>query len=105
MLAEYRRKAGITLPINEAVLFETTIENIFHPAPPWVRYEIGDATTRRDILDGIVRVLRNDALRAFDLVESPDALRNVLRAESIPCLSEDAIRDYFGCFGGTIVKE
>src|SRR2546428_474138 len=38
-LADYRQKAGITLPYNEAALFSTTIENIFHPAPPYVRYD------------------------------------------------------------------
>lgn len=104
-LAQYRRKVGIELPVNEAVLFGTEIENIFHPAPPYVRYEIGDATTRRNVLDGIVQVLRTDVLRAFELVESPDTLRDALRRESIPSLSQDTIRDYFGCFGSGSAKE
>ena len=52
-LAEHRRQAGKTLPTNEAVLFGTTIGNIFHPAPPYVRYEIGDPQTRGDVMKGI----------------------------------------------------
>ncbi len=37
-LASYREKAGISLPTNKGFLFATTIENIFHPAPPYIRY-------------------------------------------------------------------
>src|SRR5436305_795373 len=49
-LADYRGQAGITLPINEAVLFGITIENIFTPAPPYVRYEIGDPLGRDEVM-------------------------------------------------------
>jgi hypothetical protein len=97
-LADYRSQAGITLSINEAVLFATTIENIFKPAPPYVRYDIGDPKRRREVMNTIIRVLKTDVLGAFDLVESPSALRAALDAESIPCLSDENIRDYFKCF-------
>ena len=104
-LADYRRKAGIKLPINEAVLFGTTIENIFHPAPPYVRYDIGDPEPRGEVLSGIKRVLEGDVLRVLQLVEAPNALHDALEADSIPCLTENAIRDYFACFGGNSLKK
>ncbi|MBD3309486.1 hypothetical protein GF348_24115 [candidate division KSB3 bacterium] len=97
-LAAYREKAGISLPINEAVLFATTIENIFHPAPPYIRYDIGDPNSRADILQKVEVVLLGDVLRAFDLVESPGALRTAVDDGAMPCLSQAAIRDYFDCF-------
>lgn len=98
-LAEYRQRAGINLPINEAVLFSIDVENIFRPAPPYVRYDVGDPGTRADVLAGIAEVLRTDVLRAFDLVESPGALRASIDAGRLPCLTAEAIRDYFACFG------
>ena len=98
-LADYRQEAGISLPINEAVLFSTPIENIFRPAPPYVRYDIGDPATRGDVLARVAGVLRTEVLRAFDLVESPTALREAVDAGAIPCLGEEGVRDYFACFG------
>jgi hypothetical protein len=98
-LADYRRKAGIELPINEAVLFSTTVENIFRPAPPYVRYDVGDPGMRGAVLTHIARVLENEVLRAFDLIESSNALREAVDAGAIPCLEEDGVRDYLACFG------
>lgn len=97
-LADYRHKAGIDLPINEAVLFGTDIENIFHPAPPYVRYDIGDPRTRDEILTNIKTVLQRDVLRAFDIVEDPLAFRGAVKAKLLPCLWNEAIRDYSACF-------
>jgi hypothetical protein len=97
-LADYRRKSGIVLPINAAVLFSTTIENVFRPAPPYVRYDVGDPEVRADVLAGIAGILRSEVLRAFDLVESPRALREAIDAGGLPCLGEE-VRDYFACFG------
>jgi hypothetical protein len=97
-LADYRQKAGIDLPINEAVLFGTDIENIFHPAPPYVRYDIGDSRTRDEILTNIKAVLQQDVLRAFDIVEDPLAFRAAVSAKLLPCLWDEAIRDYYACF-------
>lgn len=37
-------------------------------------------------------------MRAFELVEHPDQLREAIEAQAMPCLSEIAIRDYFACF-------
>jgi hypothetical protein len=101
-LADYRRKAGIELATNEAFLFSTTIENIFRPAPPYVRYDIGDPVTRADVLARITRVLRAEVLRAFDLIESPSALRQAVNSGGIPCLEEDDVRDYFACFSKSL---
>ncbi len=98
-LAEYRQLAGIKLPINGAALFSTTIENIFQPAPPYVRYDVGDPGTRSEVLAGIANVLRTEVLRVFELVESPSELRERIDAGTIPCLVPEAIRDYFACFG------
>jgi hypothetical protein len=97
-LGDYRRNAGITLGVNEASLLRSTIENIFHPAPPYIRYDIGDPATRRDVLARITKILRTDVLRAFDLIESPIALREALDAGPIPGLSDEDVRDYFDCF-------
>jgi len=97
-LAAYRDKSGLSLPINTAVLFGITIENIFHPAPPYIRYDIGDPAIREDTLEAIRKVLLSDVMRAFELVESPTQLRDVVKAQAMPCLSEAAIRDYFDCF-------
>lgn len=94
-LAAYREKNRIVLPVNKAVLFGITIENIFHPAPPYIRYDIGDPATREDTLKAIGEVLLSDVMRAFALVESPAQLREVVKAQAMPCLSEAAIRDYF----------
>ena len=98
-LGDYRRRAGIELPINEAVLFSTTVENIFRPAPPYVRYDVGDPDTRAEVIARIAGVLRTEVLRAFDLVESPSELRKATNAGSLPCLIPEEIRDYFACFG------
>ncbi len=98
-LADYRREAGIVLSINDAVLFSTTIENVFRAAPPYIRYDVGDSKTRADVLAHIEEVLRTDILRAFALVESPRDLREVIDAGAVPCLVPEAIRDYFACFG------
>lgn len=97
-LAAYRKKAGISLPINGAVLFSIDIENIFHPAPPYVRYDIGDPNTRAHVLEGIQTVLQRDVLRAFAIVEEPGELRAAVKGKLLPCLTEEAIRDYFACF-------
>jgi hypothetical protein len=97
-LADYRQKVGIELPINEAVLFAATIENLFRPAPPYVRYDVGDLTTRDAVLTKIATVLRTEVLRAFEVVESPAALREAVDAGTMPCLEEVAVRDYFACF-------
>lgn len=99
-LAEHRLRAGINLPINGAVLFSTTIENIFYPAPPYVRYDVGDSETRSDVLARIAQVLRNEVLCVFELVESPSALRESIDAGVLPCFVPEAIRDYFACFDG-----
>jgi hypothetical protein len=104
-LADYRRNAGIKLPINEAVLFGTTIENIFQPAPPYVRYDIGDPMKREEVLAGIKHVLEGDVLRAFALVESPRALHDAIAAGSILCLTEVAILDYFACFPSSSLEK
>jgi hypothetical protein len=77
----------------------TTIENIFRPAPPYVRYDVGDPERRGNVLAGIVEVLRTEVLRVFELVESPSALRESIDAGTLPCLIPEAIRDYFACFG------
>lgn len=98
-LAEYRHEAGIELPINEACLFGITIENIFRPAPPYIRYDVGDPETRGEVLAGIANVLRTEVLRVFELVESPSALRQSIEAGELPCFTPDAVRDYFACFG------
>lgn len=98
-LGEYRRSAGIRLPINEAALFDTTIENLFRPAPPYLRYDIGDVDTRDEVIAGITRVIRTEVVRVFELVENPDLLRRTLDSEPIPCLVPEAVRDYFACFG------
>src|SRR5262245_35875553 len=98
-LAEYRQQAGIELPINGAALFSTTIENIFRPAPPYVRYDVGDPGMRNDVLAGIAMVLRTEVLRMFELVESPSELRDCIDAGTLHCLDPEAIRDYFACFG------
>jgi hypothetical protein len=97
-LADYRHAAGISLATNESFLFFTPIENIFLPAPPYIRYDIGDPELRADVIETIDRVLQQDVLRFFDLIESPPALKSALGTESIPGLSEEAIRDYFACF-------
>ena len=97
-LAEYRQNAGIQLPINEACLFSITIENIFRPAPPYVRYDVGDPATRGDVQAAIADILRTDVLRAFELVESPSALHESIKAGQLPCFDPEAIRDYFACF-------
>jgi hypothetical protein len=97
-LAKYRQQAGIKLPINEACLFSITIENIFRPAPPYVRYDVGDPETRGQVLVGITEVLRSEVLEVFDLVESPIALRKSIDAGQLPCLAPEAVRDYFACF-------
>ena len=94
-----RQQAGIKLPINEACLFDITIENIFRPAPPYVRYDVGDPETRSEVQAGIAEVLRTDVLRAFELVESPSALRERIEAGQLPCFAPEAVRDYFACFG------
>jgi hypothetical protein len=98
-LADYRRSAGIELPINEAVLFSTTVENIFRPAPPYVRYDVGDPGIRADVLARIADIMRTEVLRVFALVESPDELREAVDAGALPCLVPEAVRDYFACFG------
>jgi hypothetical protein len=103
-LAEYRRQAGIELPTNEACLFAIDIENIFRPAPPYVRYDVGDPETRGEILVRIAEVLRTEVLRTevlrvFELVESPSALRESIQARELPCFSPEAVRDYFTYFG------
>jgi hypothetical protein len=98
-LADHRRRRGIELPVNEAVLFSTTIENIFRPAPPYVRYDVGDPGARADVLARIGGALRTEALRAFDLVETPRALRAAIDSGALPCLGEEGVRDYFACFG------
>jgi hypothetical protein len=98
-LADYRREAGIVLPINEAVLFDTTIENIFRPAPPFVRYDVGDPVARAEVLARIAGVLRTEVLQAFDLIESPGELRAAFVTGALPCLVPEAVRDYFACFG------
>ena len=99
VLADYRRRIGMELPINEAVVFSTTIENIFRPAPPYVRYDVGDLGTRADVLARIAGVLRTEVLRGFEVVESPAALREAVESGAFPCLGEKDIRNYFGCFG------
>jgi hypothetical protein len=99
VLADYRQKAGIELPINEAVLFSTTIENLFRPAPPYVRYDIGDAAARAEVLARVAEVLRTEVLRAFDMAESPPALREAVDSGAVHCLGEEGVRDYFACFG------
>jgi hypothetical protein len=100
-LADYRQAAGISLSTNESFLFYTPIENIFQPAPPYIRYDIGDPQLRPTIINHINQVLRQDVLRFFELIESPEALRSALKSESIPSLSQDAIRDYFAYFALT----
>jgi hypothetical protein len=100
-LERYRQAAGITLGTNESYLFETTIENIFHPAPPYIRYNLGDPQTRDQVMAGIKQILTGDVLRAFDLMESPSAWQKAIEANLLPCLSEEAIRDYLGCFQNT----
>ncbi len=100
-LALYRKQAGIKLPVNEAVLFSTTLENIFRPAPPYVRYDIGDEETRDATLARIAVVLRTEALRAFELVESPLHLKKAVEAGEMPGIDEEGVRDCFAWFDAT----
>jgi hypothetical protein len=100
-LESYRQAAGITLGTNESYLFETTIENIFHPAPPYIRYNLGDPQTHDQVMAGIKQILTGDVMLAFDLMESPSAWQKAIEANLLPGLSEEAIRDYLGCFHNT----
>jgi hypothetical protein len=97
-LAEYRKNAGIELSINEAVLFAIDIENLFRPAPPYIRYDIGDPGTRDEILIKIKDVLQSEVFAAFDIAEDPVAFEAAANAQLLPCLDDDAIRDYPTCF-------
>ncbi len=97
-LADYRRAAGIELPFNAAFLFDTTAENVFRPAPPYIRYDVGDPHTRGAVLAGIASILCTEVLRAFDLIESPSALQEMVNAGGIPGLDAEGVRDYFACF-------
>lgn len=93
---EFRRSNGIDLPINEACLFGTTIENIFIEAPPYIRYDIGYENERAGIVQSIENVLNEKVLKAFDLIESPEALESFLQSNKIPALEAfNAREDYF----------
>jgi hypothetical protein len=97
-LGQYRQTRGITLATNENYLFDTIIENIFRPAPPYIRYDIGDPSTRQAVIQGIQQVLAVDVINAFDTMESPLSFAAAVKSQLFHCLSEAAIRDYLGCF-------
>ena len=98
-LADYRARVGIELPVNEAFLFDPPIENLFRPAPPYIRYDVGDPAARDAVLAHVAEILRTEVLRAFHLIESPTALREAIDSGMLPCLGETDVRDYFACFG------
>ena len=93
---EFRRSKGIELPINEACLFGTTIENLLVEAPPYIRYDIGNEHERPRIIQSIHSVLSDEVLKVFDLIESPEALESFLQSNKLPALYEfNAKEDYF----------
>ncbi len=93
----YRRAKGVDLPINEACLFDTPIENIFQEAPPYIRYDIGDEDERPIVLATIRQVLNEQVLMVFDMIEAPGQLRRYLDSHQVPCLDPfSSARDYFG---------
>lgn len=98
-LKTYREKAGKIVHTEKAVLFGSTIENLFHPAPPYIRYNIAGTSSRKIVLDSIATVLRNDVLRAFEIAEDPAAFRAAAEGKSMPCLIGRDVQDYFACFG------
>lgn len=98
-LADYRKKERIKLPTNEAVLFGAPIENLFRPAPPYIWYDVGDPKERTAVLARVTAVLRTEVLRAFEIVESLAAFRKAVESKAMPCIEENASRDFFTCFG------
>ncbi len=96
-LAEYRSANGIKLPINNAYLFGTTIENIYKPAPPYIRYNIGEEVTREKILLKIENILIEEVINFFSMIETPEKLVSAYKKAPIPCLEKfDAITHYVG---------
>ena len=82
----FRRDIGIELPINERVIFNAPIENLFREAPPYIHYDIGDEGERPKIISQIKTLFESEVMHMFDLVDSPSALRDYVKKERIPCL-------------------
>ncbi|MEM7331861.1 MAG: hypothetical protein AAF490_07205 [Chloroflexota bacterium] len=92
----FRRASGISLPVNDSYLFATQIENIFKPAPPYIRYDIGNAATWQAILEHVEQILVTQVFQAFELIESPERLASFLESKPMPCLdAHNAREDYF----------
>lgn len=92
----YRKKICADRTSN--YLFDIDIENIYKPAPPYIRYDIGDARTREGIVAGIIETMETQVLPFFELLEDSNKLHAALDAGPIPGLDEWAVRDYFACF-------
>ncbi|WP_370979744.1 hypothetical protein [Agaribacterium sp. ZY112] len=92
---DFRRSLGVNLPINENCLFGKPIENLFIPAPPYIKYDIGDDQQRELILSNIERILEEQVLLMFDLVESPSDLYEYLEENQIPCIEEYDSLDHY----------
>jgi hypothetical protein len=95
-LAAYRRTIGWRTEYSEPYLFDVPIENIWRPAPPYIRYDIGESVNREDVLKQVKRILAEEVVPFFDLLEQPSALQQTLAKQNIPGLTEEAAQHYFG---------
>ncbi len=93
-LAAYRRTIGWRTEAAEPYLFDITIENIWRPAPPYLRYNVGDPADRANVLKHVKHIINSEVLPFFDLIEQPSKVRQTLAKQPIPGLSEDATQHY-----------
>ncbi len=96
----FRRESGIELPINERVIFNAPIENLFREAPPYIHYDIGDEDERPKIIHKIKTLFEIEVMKMFDLVDSPSILKEYIKNERIPCLEPYNSIDHYLKFVG-----
>jgi hypothetical protein len=101
-LAAHRRTIGWRVENAEPYLFDVPIENIWRPAPPFIRYEVGASLDRGEVLAHIKQVLLSEVLPFFELIEQPAALQETLAKKDIPALSDEAVQHYVGHLRSTV---
>lgn len=97
IMAEWQEAHGAPFGKN-GVIGSGSVENLFTPGPPYIRYDIGDPETRAKVIQRVISAVRTHALRFFDIACDPQQLCDALENGSIPAFNNPAhIIEYFLC--------
>ncbi len=90
-LKQWRDEHRIRLPWRSEYLFDGDIENFHRAAPPYIRYDVGDAGKQDRVIERVRAVLHEEILPLFDLVHDPVRWIDTLSGKDLPGLDASVV--------------